>query len=103
MVMICYLSIGGKLFVTQIQRKLKRKRKQKRNRGGHLRGGAKRPSRRLPCFCFRFRFNLRLIFRMQKIGANVSWLENERKTTKQVCENENETKWLKQPPFSFSF
>ena len=42
-------------------RKLKRKRKQKRNGWGHLRGGASRPSRRLPCFrfCFRFRFNFR--------------------------------------------
>ena len=44
----------------QIKRKLKRKRKQKRNGGGRLRGGASRPSRRLPRFrfCFRFRFNL---------------------------------------------
>ena len=42
-------------------RKLKRKRKQKRNGWGHLRGGASRPSRRLPRFrlCFRFRFNFR--------------------------------------------
>ena len=42
-------------------RKLKRKRKQKRNGWGHLRGGASRPSRRLPHFrfCFRFRFNFR--------------------------------------------
>ena len=47
----------------QIKRKLKRKRQQKRNGGGHLRGGASRPSRRLPRFrfCCRFRFNLHLI------------------------------------------
>ena len=52
----------------QIQRKLNRKRKQKRNRGSDLRGGASRPSRRFPClrFCFRFRFNFRLILIFKK-------------------------------------
>ena len=48
---------------TDIQRKSKRKRKQKRKRG-NLRGGREAPPRRLlhPLrFCFRFRFNLRLI------------------------------------------
>ena len=47
----------------QIERKLKRERKQKRNRGS-LREGREAPLRRSPHplrFCFRFRFNLRLI------------------------------------------
>ena len=51
------------LFLIQIKRKLKRRRKQKRKRG-NLRGGREAPPRRLlhPLrFCFRFRFNLRLI------------------------------------------
>ena len=49
--------------VIQIKRKLKRKWKQKRNGWRHLQGGALRPPRRFPRlrFCFRFRFNLRLI------------------------------------------
>ena len=59
MVMICYLSIGGKLFVTQIQRKLKRKRKQKRNRGRHLWGAALRaPLAGSPACVFVFVFAL---------------------------------------------
>ena len=47
----------------QIKRKLKRQRKQKLNGGSNLRGGASRPPRRFPRlrFCFRLRFNLRLI------------------------------------------
>ena len=48
----------------QIKHKLKRKRKQKRKRG-NLRGGREAPPRRLlhPLrFCFRFRFNLCLIW-----------------------------------------
>ena len=51
----------GRDFVTQIKRKLKRKRKRKRE---NLREGREAPPRRsLPLlrFCFRFRFNLRLI------------------------------------------
>ena len=50
-------------FVIQIKRKLKRKRKQKRKQGS-LREGREAPPRRCPPllrFCFRFRFNLRLI------------------------------------------
>ena len=56
---ICQSVFAKGEVVIQIKRKFKRKRKQKRNRGGHLRGGASRPSRRLPRlrFCFRFRLN----------------------------------------------
>ena len=49
--------------INQIERKLKRKRKQKRKRGS-LREGREAPPRRCPHplrFCFRFRFNLRLL------------------------------------------
>mgnify|MGYP003324697078 CR=1 FL=1 len=50
-------------FEIQIKREFKRKRKQKRKRGS-LREGREAPPRRCPHplrFCFRFRFNLRLI------------------------------------------
>ena len=62
-------------FEIQIKREFKRKQKQKRNGWGHLRGGASRPSRRLPRlrFCFRFRLNLRLIWISKRVA--VKWLE----------------------------
>ena len=60
---------GPKFFVIQIKRKLKRKRKQKRKQGS-LREGREAPPRRCPPllrFCFRFRFNLRLIWILKSI------------------------------------
>ena len=82
-------------------RKLKRKRKQKRNGWGHLRGGASRPSRRLPrfLFCFRFHFNFRFfkfwILKYYEDVVKMLWkcCENVVKILWKCCENVAKMFW----------
>ena len=70
----------------QIKRKLKRQRKQQRNVWSNLRWGASRPPRRFPRlrFCFRLRFNLRLIWINIECNWRWRWRRLRRRRTKKI-------------------